>query len=85
MNAYFMRQFGYYRPLVWINHSRKLSNHINVLHIRAFSLFTIQRFHDTSLFKDKTVTIHHRKLQTLAYKVIKVKITCDLKHREKHS
>ena len=74
MNAYFMSQFGYC-PLVWMNHSRTLNNHINGLHKRALSLV----YNDFSssfselLEKDKSVTIHHRNLQTLAYEIFKVK------------
>ena len=37
MNAYFMSQFGYC-PLVWMNHSRTLNNHINGLHKRTLNL-----------------------------------------------
>ena len=74
MNAYFMFQFGYC-PLVWMNHSRTLNNRINGLHKRALSLV----YNDFSssfselLEKDKSVTIHHRNLQTLAYEIFKVK------------
>ena len=57
MNAYFMSQFGYC-PLVWMSNSRKLNSRINGLHKRL-------------LEKDKTLTIHHRNLQTLAYEIIK--------------
>ena len=74
MNAYFMSQFGYC-PLVWMNHSRTLNNPINGLHKRALSLV----YSDFSssflelLEKDKSVTIHHRNLQTLTYEIFKVK------------
>ena len=63
-----------YIPL-WMNHSRTLNNRINVLHKRALSLV----YNDFSssfselLEKDKSVTIHHRNLQTLAYEIFKVK------------
>ena len=69
-----MSQFGYC-PLVWMNHSRTLNNRINGLHKRALSLV----YNDFSssfselLEKDKSVTIHHRNLQTLAYEIFKVK------------
>ena len=56
MNAYFMSQFGYC-PLVWMNHSRTLNNRINGLLSSSFSEL---------LEKDKSVTMDHRNLQTLA-------------------
>ena len=75
MNAYFMSQFVCL--LVWMNHSRILNNCINGLHKRVLSLV----YNDFSLSfselleKDKSVTIHHRNLQTLAYEIFKVKKT----------
>ena len=74
MNAYFMSQFGCC-PLVWMNHSRTPNNRINGLHKRALSLV----YNDFSssfselLEMDKSVTIHHRNLQTLAYEIFKIK------------
>ena len=74
MNTCFMSQFGYC-PLVWMNHSRALNNRINELHKRALCLV----YNDFSssfselLEKDKSVTIYHRNLQTLAYEIFKVK------------
>ena len=72
MNVYFMSQFGYC-PLVWMNHSLTLNNRINGLHTRAFSLvYNAFSLHFSELLeKDKSVTIHHRKLQTLVYEVFK--------------
>ena len=81
MNAYFMSQFGYC-PLVWMNHSRTLNNRINGLHKRALSLV----YNDFSssfselLEKDKSVTIHYRNFQTLAYEIFKVKKIWRLKY-----
>ena len=69
-----MSQFGYC-PLVWMNHSRTLNNRINELHKRELSLV----YNDFSssfseiLEKDKSATILHRNLQTLAYEIFKVK------------
>ena len=69
-----MSQFGYC-SLVWMNHSGILNNRINGLHKRALSLV----YNDFSssfsglLEKDKSVTIHHRNLQTLAYEIFRVK------------
>ena len=74
MNVYFISQFGYY-PLVGMNNGRTLNNRINGLHKRALSLV----YNDFSssfselLEKDKSVTIHHRNLQTLGYEIFKVK------------
>ena len=74
MNAYFMSQICYC-PLVWINQSRTLNNHINRLHKRALGLVYndfSSRFSEL-LEKFKSVTIHHRNLETLAYEILKVK------------
>ena len=58
-----------------MNQGRTLNNRINGLHKRILSLV----YNDFSssfselLEKDKSVTIHHRKVQTLAYEIFKVK------------
>ena len=81
MNAYFIAQFGYC-PLVWMNHSRTLNNCISGLQKRALSLV----YNDFSssfselLEKDKSVTIHYRNLQTVAYEILKLKKTKRLKY-----
>ena len=74
MNAYFMSQFGYC-PLGWMNHSRILNNRINGLHKRALSLVfnNFSSSFSELLEKDKSVTMHHCNLQTLAYEIFKVK------------
>ena len=58
-----------------MNHSRKLNNCINDLHKRALSLVYNDFLSNFSelLEKDKSITIHHRNLQTLAYEIFKVK------------
>ena len=69
-----MSQFGYC-PLVWMNHSRALNNRINGLHKRALSLVysDFSSSYSEILEKGKSVTIHHRNLQTLAYEIFKVR------------
>ena len=74
MNAYFISQF-ICCPLVWMNHSRTLNNRIIGLHKRALSLVYNDFSSSFSEFfaKDKSVTLHHRNLQILAYEIFKVK------------
>ena len=81
MDAYFIAQFGYC-PLVWMNHSRTLNNHINGLHKRALSLVcnNFSSSFSELLEKDKSVTIHYRNLQTVAYEILKLKKTRRLKY-----
>ena len=69
-----MSQF-FYCPLVWVNRSITLNNRINGLHKIAYSLV----YNDFSssfselLEKDKSVTIDHRNLKTLACAIFQVK------------
>ena len=81
MDAYFIAQFGYC-PLVWMNHSRTLNNRINGLHKRALSLVcnNFSSSFSELLEKDKSVTIHYRNLQTVAYEILKLKKTKRLKY-----
>ena len=81
MDAYFIAQFGYC-PLVWMNHSRTLNNRINGLHKRALSLVcnNFSSSFSELLEKDKSVTIHYRNLQTVAYEILKLKKTRRLKY-----
>ena len=81
MDAYFIAQFGYC-PLVWMNDSRTLNNRINGLHKRALSLVcnNFSSSFSELLEKDKSVTIHYRNLQTVAYEILKLKKTRRLKY-----
>ena len=74
MNAYFMSQFGYC-SLVWMKHSWTLNIRINGLHKRALSLVCndLSSSFSELLEIDKSVTIHHRNLQSLAHEIFKVK------------
>ena len=62
-----------YCPLVWMLHSRKMNDKINRLHERALRI----AYKDyTSSFvslleKDRSVTIHHKKLQLLMIEIFK--------------
>ena len=73
IKAFIESQFGYC-PLVWMFHSRTLNNRINRIHERA--LRTVYK--DPSLtfqellYRDNSVTIHHRNLQKLAIEMYKV-------------
>ena len=74
MKAYFMSQFGYC-SLVWMNHSRLVTNIINTLHERALHLV----YNDFTssctdlLKKDNSVIMHQKNLQNLAIEMFKVK------------
>ena len=60
-----------------MNRSRTLNNHINGLHKRALSLVynNFSSSFSELLEKDKSVTIHHPNLQTLAYEIYKATTT----------
>ena len=74
MKALIFSRFGYY-PLVWMFHSRRLSNRTNNIHERA--LRNVSRGRITSfeelLKKDKSVTIHQINLQIPATEIFKTK------------
>ena len=69
--CYAMSQFGY-RRLIWMNQNTTLNNYINGLNRRTYNDFSSSFLE--LLEKDKSVTIHFRNLQTLAYETLKVKI-----------
>ena len=66
-----MSQFGYCH-LVWINHCRTLNNRINGLHKRAPNL--VDNDFSSIFFRTlRNRKIYYRNLQTLAYKIFKIK------------
>ena len=68
MNDFFLSQCGYC-PLVWMIHRRVLNSHVNGLRERALRLVCS----DFNFNKVKSVIIHQRNLQKLAYEMFKVK------------
>ena len=69
VNAFFCSRVNYCQ-LVWMSHNRT-NNKINLLHERCLRLIYNDK---NSSFKDlfKKVSIHHRKLRTLAVELLKV-------------
>ena len=70
--AFIESQFKYC-PLVWLFHGRQINDKINKLHERALRIV----YNDTItsleqlLVKDKTFTIHHQNIQSLAIEMYK--------------
>ena len=74
MNAFNFSQFGYC-PLLWMFHSRKLSNRINFINESALRI-VFRDYESTSqqlLKENKSVSIYQRKLQILATEIFKTK------------
>ena len=74
MRSFTMSQFSYC-PLIWMCHSRKITDQINELHERALRLFynnNSSSFREL-LERDKSVTIHERNIQVLLTEIFKVK------------
>ena len=74
MNAFNFSQFGYC-PLLWMFHSRKLSNRINFTNESALRI-VFRDYESTSqqlLKENKSVSIYQRKLQILATEIFKTK------------
>ena len=74
MKSFIESQFGYC-PLIWMFHSRGLNKKINRIHERALRI----TYNDKSslsygelLTKNRSVTIHHRNIRTLAIEIYKV-------------
>ena len=72
VNAFFYSQFGYC-PLVWMCHTRRLNNKINILHERCLRLIynDYQSTFQELLDKDNSVSIHYRNIRTLATEIYK--------------
>ena len=70
MKAFLESQFNYYL-LIWMFHSRTSNNKINRLHERALRI--VYSEYKSSfcelLEKDKSFSIHHKNIQTLAIKI----------------
>ena len=64
-----------YCPRAWMFHSRKLNNRINGIHKRALRL--VDRDNKTTLkellYKENSVTVHHKNLKLLATEIFKVR------------
>ena len=75
LNAFIIAQFSY-APVIWMFHSRKLSNRINHIYERALRLVykDYTSSFDESLLRDNSFRIHHRSLQKLAIEIFKVKL-----------
>ena len=74
IKSFFESQFAYC-PLVWMLYNRSLNRKINKLHERARRILykdDISTF-EQLLFKDESVTMHHRNMQKLVIEMYKVK------------
>ena len=72
MKAFIESQFNYC-PLIWMFHSRTLTSKINSLHERALRIFcsNYKSLFYELLEKDKSFSIHHKNIQSLAIKIYK--------------
>ena len=73
MKAFIESQFGYC-PLVWMFCSRTMNARINRIHVRPLRIVynNYASSFDELLAKDKSFTIHHRNIRTLAIEIYKV-------------
>ena len=73
MKAFITSQFSYC-PLIWMFHSRNLSNKINRIHERALRLVYQNNLSFSELLDlDNSVTVHQKNLQVLVTEIYKVK------------
>ena len=72
MKAFIESQFNYC-PLIWMFHSRTMNNKINRIHERALRLVysNYVSSSDELLKKDRSFSIHHRIIQSLAIELYK--------------
>jgi len=72
VNAFVTSHFSYC-PLVWMMHSHKMNNRINIIHERALRMIYKDYISSYSelLTKDGSLTIHQRNLKLLAIEVFK--------------
>ena len=73
MKSFIESQFGYC-PLIWMFHSRGLNNKINRIYERALRITYNEKSssYEEILTKDRSVTIHQRKIRAVALEIYKV-------------
>ena len=73
MNAFFDSQFSYC-PLICMCHSKKLHNKINWLHEKCLCIIYDDKTssYEELVFKDGSVSMHHKNLQKLVIEIYKV-------------
>ena len=76
MNSFFNSQFDCY-PLIWMFHSRSISNKINRVHERVLRIVynDFKSSFENLLEKDGTVSMHVKNLQKLATEMFKYRKT----------
>ena len=70
--AFIESQFNY-RPLIWMLHSRTMNDKINRLHERSLKIVYSDQSStfEELLERDKTFSIHHKNIQSLAIEIYK--------------
>ena len=79
LNSFITSNFSYY-PIVWMFHSRKVSERINHIHKRALRIVykDFNSSFQALLIEDNAFNIHHRICKNLRLKSSKLKIACHL-------